>query len=144
MNVTGSLGKDSTLPITTVVMIPVGIVCVVLAIVLAVYVWRKQRANKQDMNKKGKKSKAKNVEELLNRRSVCSDNANENLYEDLIEPKKVTDNCRETEEGNFEEKGCLEENAYVDSLAFKKQKISQKRESQHLYDPMCWTKPNHL
>ncbi|XP_078310494.1 uncharacterized protein LOC111105601, partial [Crassostrea virginica] len=38
LNVTGSLGKDSTLPITTVVMIPVGIVCVVLAIVLAVYV----------------------------------------------------------------------------------------------------------
>ena len=92
------------------------------------------------MNKKGKKFKARNVEELLNRRSVCSDNANENLYEDLIEPKKVTDNCK----NNFEEKGCLEENAYVDSLAFKKQKISQKRESQHLYDPMCWTKPNHL
>ena len=52
LNVTRSLGKDPSLPIRTVVTIPVVIVCVELAIVLSVHVWRKQRVNKQDMDKK--------------------------------------------------------------------------------------------
>ena len=81
-------------------------------------------------------SKAKHVEKLLCRNILCPEVTNENTYhdEEIIELRldreigRIKNRCAE--------EAFFDEMEYVDLLAYKREKISQNRESQHLYAPL--------
>ena len=142
LNFTGSFNKterqenepgDST-PLIWITL--VGIVCGVFTTIVGRYLCTKYVGCVQNRNEMTEPSKAKHVEKLLCRNILCPKVTNENTDhdEEIIELRldreigRIKNRCAE--------EAFFDEMEYVDPLAYKREKISQNRESQHLYDPL--------
>ena len=142
LNFTGSFNKterqenepgDST-PLIWITL--VGIVCGVFTTIVGRYLCTKYVGCVQNRNEMTEPSKAKHVEKLLCRNILCPKVTNENTDhdEEIIELRFDGEVGRG--ENRFAEEAFLDEMEYVDPLAYKREKIFQNRESQHLYAPL--------
>ena len=114
----------------------VGIVCGIFTIIVGRYLCTKYVGCIQNRNEMNESSKAKRVEKLLCRNIFCPEVTNENTdhNEEIIELRLDGEIGRG--ENRFTEEAFLDEMEYVDPLAYKREQISQNRESQHLYAPL--------
>ena len=142
LNFTGSFNKtgrqenepSNSTPLIWITL--VGIACVIFTIIVGRYLCTKYVGCIHNRNEMNKPSKAKHIEKLLCRNILCPEVTNENTDhdEEIIELGLGGEIGRG--ENRFAEEAFLDEMEYVNPLAYKKEKISQNRESQHLYAPL--------
>ena len=69
--------------LTPILICTVGVLCVILAAIIAKYCWMKQYIYERSDDKSGNAAgKAKQFRRLLNGQPLCPENKNENVYDD--------------------------------------------------------------
>ena len=78
--------------LTPILICTVGVLCVILAAIIAKYCWMKLYIYERSDDKSGNAAgKAKQFQRLLNGQTLCPENKNENVYDELDEHEMDVD-----------------------------------------------------